>query len=70
MLILDRHVGESIVIGDNIVLTVVGVNEWGHAKLGIEAPRRVRVMRGELVNEPHGSRQPVAYRPGMKMVRK
>ncbi|MDQ2958355.1 MAG: carbon storage regulator CsrA [Actinomycetota bacterium] len=50
MLILTRRVGESIVIGDDIVLTVFEVR--GDAvRIGIEAPRSVRVNRKEVYDE-------------------
>lgn len=48
MLILSRRVGESINIGDDIVVTVVAVN-GNQIRLGIGAPRTVRVLRGEIV---------------------
>jgi carbon storage regulator len=47
MLVLTRRQGETILIGDNIKLTVVTT---GNAvKIGIDAPKEVRVMRTELV---------------------
>ena len=50
MLILTRRVGESIVVGDDIVLTVFEVR--GDAvRIGIEAPRSVRVNRKEVYEE-------------------
>jgi carbon storage regulator len=47
MLILSRKVGESIHIGDNIVIKVVAV-EGDQIKIGIEAPRSVEVHRSEI----------------------
>jgi carbon storage regulator len=52
MLVLSRKPGESIQIGSNITLTVVEVR-GNRIKLGIEAPRSVEVVRGEL--EPRSS---------------
>ncbi|MEO6503044.1 MAG: carbon storage regulator CsrA [Jatrophihabitantaceae bacterium] len=50
MLILTRRVGESIVVGDDIVLTVFEVR--GDAvRIGIEAPRSVKVNRKEIYEE-------------------
>jgi carbon storage regulator len=47
MLILSRRPGESLTIGDEITITVVGVS--GHQiRLGIVAPRDVRVLREEI----------------------
>ena len=47
MLILSRHVGETIVIGDNIRLTVMSVHR-GQVKFGIAAPRDIPVDRLEI----------------------
>ncbi|HTY01229.1 MAG TPA: carbon storage regulator CsrA [Bacteroidota bacterium] len=47
MLVLSRKVDEDIRIGDQIIVRVLGVKD-GQVKLGIEAPRSVRVFRGEL----------------------
>jgi carbon storage regulator len=47
MLILSRRAGESLTIGDDIVVTVVGIN-GNQIKLGIAAPREVRVLREEI----------------------
>lgn len=49
MLILRRKAGESLHIGDNIRITVVGVDEGG-ARLAIEAPREIPVLREELLS--------------------
>ena len=47
MLILSRRVNERIVIGDDIVIAVVEVR-GDQVKLGIEAPRSVKVFREEV----------------------
>ena len=47
MLILSRRPGESITIGDDIVVTVVSVS-GNQIRLGISAPREVRVLRDEI----------------------
>lgn len=47
MLILTRRVGESIVIGDDIVVTIVEAGR-DHVRVGIEAPRSVDVHRQEV----------------------
>ena len=47
MLILTRRVGESIIIGDDIVVTILGLR--GHqVKIGIDAPKNVSVHREEI----------------------
>ena len=48
MLVLSRKRGESIVIGDNILVTVVEI-DGGHIRLGIKAPREFPVARSELI---------------------
>lgn len=47
MLILSRRIGESIKIGDDITVVVLGVNGC-QVRLGIEAPRDVAVDRTEI----------------------
>lgn len=47
MLVLSRKVGEKLVIGDGIVITVNRV-VGQRVSLGIEAPPHVRIVRGEL----------------------
>ncbi len=47
MLVLTRKMGESIRVGDNIVIKVVELDSR-HVKLGIEAPRSVSVNREEI----------------------
>lgn len=53
MLVLSRKHNEKLVIGDNIVVTVVEIR-GGKVKLGIEAPPEVKVLRGELVRCTQG----------------
>lgn len=48
MLILSRLEGESILIGDDIVVTVLRIAR-GSIRLGIAAPKDVAIMRDELV---------------------
>ena len=47
MLVLSRQRDESIVIGDNIVVTIVDVR-GDKVRLGIDAPREVSVHRREV----------------------
>ena len=47
MLALTRRSGEQIVIGDNIVITVVDV-KGDSVRLSFDAPRDVKIYRGEL----------------------
>jgi carbon storage regulator len=47
MLVLSRKVGETILIGDNIAVTVVQVGP-GNVRLGVVAPPEVVIVREEL----------------------
>lgn len=47
MLILSRKVEQSIRIGENIRITVLGV-QGSRVKIGLEAPDAVQILRGEL----------------------
>jgi carbon storage regulator len=47
MLVLTRKLGESIRIGDDIIVKVVELDSR-HVKLGIEAPKNISVNRQEI----------------------
>ena len=49
MLVLARHVGERIVIGDSIILTVVQIR-GDTVRIGIDAPKDVTVHRQEVID--------------------
>lgn len=55
MLVLSRKEGERLLIGDNVVLTVNRI-AGNRVAIGIEAPKEVPIVRGEL--DP--SRQPLS----------
>lgn len=48
MLILTRRVGETVVIGDDIIITVLGM-KGGQVRLGVKAPREIAVHREEIL---------------------
>jgi carbon storage regulator len=50
MLVLSRRVGESVVIGDEVTVTVLEVR-GDVVRIGIDAPRSVAVHRAELLAE-------------------
>jgi carbon storage regulator len=47
MLILTRRVGETLMIGDNVTVTVLGVR-GNQVRVGVNAPRDVSVHREEI----------------------
>ena len=47
MLVLSRKLGEKIVIGDNVVITVVKIDR-NQIRIGIDAPQDVPVYREEI----------------------
>ena len=47
MLILQRKEGESLLVGEEIEITVLAV-EAGRVRLAIQAPRNVTILRSEL----------------------
>ena len=49
MLILTRRVGESLIISDNMKVTVLGI-KGSQIRIGISAPREVAVHREEIYN--------------------
>lgn len=51
MLVLSRKVGERIVVGDGIVITVVRMGQ-GSVRIGVEAPNEMAILRQELVAPP------------------
>ena len=57
MLILTRRVGESLVIGDDITITVLGV-KGNQARLGVNAPRDVAVHREEIMDKIQAGEAP------------
>ena len=56
MLVLSRHRDESIMIGDNIVITVVDVR-GDKVRLGIDAPTEIPVHRQEVYDAIQRERQ-------------
>ncbi|MEQ9463599.1 MAG: carbon storage regulator CsrA [Haliea sp.] len=49
MLILTRRVGESLMVGDDITITVLGV-KGNQVRIGVNAPKDVAVHREEIYN--------------------
>jgi carbon storage regulator len=59
MLILTRRVGETVMIGDDVTVTVVGIKGNQIVRVGINAPRSVEVHRKEIYKRiKAGERRP------------
>lgn len=54
MLALSRYTDQTIFIGDNITVTIGHVGSGGKVKVLIEAPKEVRIVRGELLDGTKG----------------
>lgn len=54
MLVLSRRIGETLLIGDDIQVTILK-SRRGQVKVGIEAPKEMTISREELVDEQHFS---------------
>jgi len=47
MLILTRRVGETLMVGSEVAVTVIGIN-GNQVRLGIQAPKEIQVHREEV----------------------
>jgi carbon storage regulator len=47
MLVLGRKINESVMIGDEIVVTILAV-DGDRVKIGVKAPSHIRILRQEL----------------------
>jgi carbon storage regulator len=57
MLILTRRVGETVMIGDDVTITVLGV-KGNQVRVGINAPKHVAVHREEIYERIKREQEP------------
>lgn len=68
MLVLKRKIGETVMIGDDIEITVLG-KEGDTVRLGIRAPRSVRVYRQEIYEEIKAENRSALQAPALDVLR-
>jgi len=66
MLVLSRKKNESIIINDNITVTVIEIR-GDKVRLGIEAPKDVTVHRREVYEAIQNQNQSRTHEPGTKV---
>jgi len=69
MLVLTRRAGEKILVGENVTVTVLGV-KGNQIRIGIEAPRDVRVNREEIYQRIQNEQKKLNRLNGTRAIRK
>jgi carbon storage regulator len=65
MLVISRNQDESFTIGDNIKIVIIKTGR-GFVKIGIDAPREVRVKRDDMRIDPYLLNNPILATMEMK----
>lgn len=55
MLVITRKIEESIILGNEIVVTILEI-ENGRVKIGIEAPKQIPIYRDEIYRKINGKK--------------
>ena len=69
MLVLKRKIGETLMIGEDVEITLLE-KDGDSVKIGIRAPRSVRIFRKEVYEEIKAANRSALQAPGLDMLRR